>query len=71
MTNPGGGFGRPGGRGGSNSSDEFLKELEDRNALIAERRRRAAEGDRLESQEKKLAAERLGACVAACAPDAR
>lgn len=42
-----------------NQSDNELQELEDRKALIAERRARLAEGDRAANQEARLAAERL------------
>lgn len=42
-----------------NQSDSELQELEDRKALIAERRTRLADGDRAVNQEARLAAERL------------
>lgn len=44
-----------------NQSDSELQELEDRKALIAERRGRLADNDRAANQEARLAAERLAA----------
>ena len=44
-----------------NQSDSELQELEDRKALIAERRTRLADGDRAINQERRLAAERVTA----------
>lgn len=44
-----------------NQSDSELQELEDRKALIAERRGRLADNDRAANQEARLAAERLTA----------
>jgi hypothetical protein len=60
-----------GGGGGGSTTDTALKELEERKALIAERRSRYAEGDRLTNQEAKLAGARLDAAQAAGAPDVR
>lgn len=71
-----GGFGGPGGRMGTgagmgmganrftnrgNQDDQKQQELEDRKALIAERRDRLADADRAVNQEARLAGERLSA----------
>ena len=50
----GGGFGRYGPK--NDNSEEAMKELEDRNALIADRRKRLADSDREINQEARLAA---------------
>jgi hypothetical protein len=55
------GAGVPGGRygGKQDNSEQAMKELEDRNALIAERRKRLADVEREANQEARLAAGRL------------
>ena len=68
---PGGGagFGRYGGK--NDNSEEAMKELEDRNALIADRRKRLADSDREINQEARLAAGRLETALLRSGEDVR
>jgi hypothetical protein len=59
----GGGGGGPGGGRGGNSDPKEYAEQQDRKDLIADRRRRVADGDRAERQEARLAAMRLAAAT--------
>jgi hypothetical protein len=70
MRTPGGGLGRYGGNRNDNS-EEAMKELEDRNALIAERRKRLADGEREANQEARLAAARLDTAEVRSGEDVR
>ena len=65
----GGGFGRYGGK--NDNSEEAMKELEDRNALIADRRKRLADSDREINQEARLAAGRLETALLRAGEDVR
>ncbi|MCC7139387.1 MAG: hypothetical protein IT460_13270 [Planctomycetes bacterium] len=56
---------------GKNNNDQSLRELEDRVALIAERRQRLADADRVENQEARLAAARANAAFTRVADDVR
>jgi hypothetical protein len=75
-----GGMGGPGGRptgrqgpqgAGGNTSAEALKEQEERNALIMDRRKRMADQDRVANQEARLAAARAVAAALRSGADVR
>jgi hypothetical protein len=51
--------------------EQALADLEDRKNLIAERRKRLADGDRAANQEARLAADRLGAVADRIGDDVR
>jgi hypothetical protein len=63
------GFGRYGPK--NDNSEEAMKELEDRNALIADRRKRLADSDREINQEARLAAGRLETALLRSGEDVR
>jgi hypothetical protein len=54
-----------------NQGEQALAELEDRKNLIAERRKRLADNDRVAHQEARLAADRLAAAGERCGDDVR
>jgi hypothetical protein len=65
----GGGFGGGspgGGRGGNATDPDELAKQQDRKDMILERRRRAADNDRADRQEARLAALRLAAAARRC-----
>lgn len=69
ISRTGPGAGRTAGK--TDNSEEAMKELEDRVALIAERRKSLADGDREASQEARLSAGRLDTAEARGGEDVR